>query len=258
MRTGARFPHVSMFPQQFVLVSGGVHQRQCSFCHSKPLLPSGMCRAMMYLGQCLYLVAVGLVAAWIGVTSDWQFGVYLGPLLFAAIALSWRGGRATMRWRSRLFGDLFIEVSTRAEQESAKGQEKGGGKTFKSSPKAVGRVTDSYASGTTGARARGRAALGIVDTEAAVGRVTDSEASGSTGARARDRAALGLVDTEATALACPVCGSPMEKRSARKGGKFWGCTRWPLCDATRKSSDPCAWSEGPRNRAIRTRIEHSG
>ena len=41
---------------------------------------------------------------------------------------------------------------------------------------------------------------------------------------------------EAPALqtkACPVCGSPMEKRSG-KFGEFYGCTRYPICKGTLK------------------------
>lgn len=36
---------------------------------------------------------------------------------------------------------------------------------------------------------------------------------------------------------CPICGSPMRRRTARRGSrrgnKFWGCTRFPTCRGTR-------------------------
>jgi hypothetical protein len=173
------------------------------------------------------LVALA-VAAWLAFTSGVSVGV-CHVLLFVLIAQSWRCGRATVRWRSRLFGELFIEAtSLHGEGDAAmhwKTKEKK--RTAKPSPKAIARVSE-------------------------------PDASENTAAEACDRRALGLVDTEAKACVCPVCGSHMEKRSAHKGGKFWGCSRWPLCDATRKFSDPYTWNVGPKNRAIQSRIEPLG
>jgi hypothetical protein len=38
-------------------------------------------------------------------------------------------------------------------------------------------------------------------------------------------------------LSCPRCGSPMRRRTARRGrnagGQFWGCSRYPSCTGTR-------------------------
>lgn len=50
---------------------------------------------------------------------------------------------------------------------------------------------------------------------------------------------------------CPICPAQMQLRKANRGGIFWGCTRWPECDATRQGSDPARWSEGPVNLARR-------
>jgi len=37
--------------------------------------------------------------------------------------------------------------------------------------------------------------------------------------------------------ACPACQSPMKKRTAKRGpnpgNKFWGCSKWPKCKATK-------------------------
>jgi restriction system protein len=44
------------------------------------------------------------------------------------------------------------------------------------------------------------------------------------------------------ALACPICGASMVKRTARKGPNagqvFWGCTRFPTCRGTRVVTAP--------------------
>ena len=36
---------------------------------------------------------------------------------------------------------------------------------------------------------------------------------------------------------CPVCGGPMVFRSARRGGVFRSCARWPECEGTRRPHD---------------------
>lgn len=33
-------------------------------------------------------------------------------------------------------------------------------------------------------------------------------------------------------MTCPSCGAEMKQRAGRYG-KFWGCTKWPTCKATR-------------------------
>lgn len=42
---------------------------------------------------------------------------------------------------------------------------------------------------------------------------------------------------EASSPACPVCGKPMARRTERKGARtgtsFWGCTGYPKCRGTR-------------------------
>lgn len=51
---------------------------------------------------------------------------------------------------------------------------------------------------------------------------------------------------------CPKCDSPMALRTARRGrnrgGKFWGCSRYPQCEATRELADTTgrAPPSGPR------------
>ena len=181
-----------------------------------------MCRAVAQLAQCLCL-AILAVAAWVALESDIFVGICLVPL-FVLIARSWGCRRATVRWRSRLFGELFIEVSSlHGEGEAVKQKEKK--KTPKPSPKAIARVND-------------------------------SDASRNTAAKVCEKSALELAETKG--FACPVCGSPMKQRNAHKGGKFWGCYRWPECDATREFSDPYTWNVGPKNRARLPRIEPSG
>ncbi len=45
--------------------------------------------------------------------------------------------------------------------------------------------------------------------------------------------------TPATGAACPLCGSPMvlrtAKRGPRAGNQFWGCATYPACKGTRKA-----------------------
>jgi len=167
----------------------------------------GMCRAVAQLAQCLCL-AIFVVTAWVAIPSDIFVGICLVPL-FVLIARSWGCRRATVRWRSRLLGEFFVEVSSLdGGCEAVKQKEKKKAPT--PSPKAIARVT---------APSRPRA-------------------------RYQD--------------ACPVCGSPMVQRRAHEGGKFWGCSTWPECDATRKFSDPYIWNMGPENRARRARTELSG
>jgi DNA topoisomerase-3 len=39
-------------------------------------------------------------------------------------------------------------------------------------------------------------------------------------------------------MTCPICGAEMEKRTNREtGDPFWGCSRWPECNGTRKISE---------------------
>ena len=129
-----------------------------------------------------------------------------------------------------MLGDLFIEVSSpigeggAAKQEEEKSEKKK--KTPKSSPKAIAHVSGPDAFEKTATKASAKASA--------------------------------MSAPEAKAFLCPVCGSPMDKKYAHKGGKCWGCAKWPLCDATRQFSDPNTWNEGPENRSRRSRIEFRG
>ena len=49
---------------------------------------------------------------------------------------------------------------------------------------------------------------------------------------------------------CPMCSGSMTIRRAGRG-VFYGCRRYPACDASRRFADPTQWSEGPRNRRRR-------
>ena len=49
---------------------------------------------------------------------------------------------------------------------------------------------------------------------------------------------------------CPMCSGSMTIRCAGRG-VFYGCRRYPACDASRRFADPTQWSEGPRNRRRR-------
>ena len=44
----------------------------------------------------------------------------------------------------------------------------------------------------------------------------------------------GYIVPTAAPPACPECGSAMQRRSARRGGHFWGCIQYPKCTATRR------------------------
>ena len=91
----------------------------------------------------------------------------------------------------------------------------------------------------------------------AIARVSGPDAFEKTATKASAKASA-MSAPEAKAFLCPVCGSPMDKKYAHKGGKFLGCAKWPLCDATRQFSDPNTWNEGPENRSRRSRIEFRG
>ena len=64
------------------------------------------------------------------------------------------------------------------------------------------------------------------------------QAKDSAGAREGRRA---TPDMSARTPPCPVCGSEMVKRTARKGAnagaQFWGCAKYPACRGTRPASD---------------------
>lgn len=51
--------------------------------------------------------------------------------------------------------------------------------------------------------------------------------------------APGRVAAESASPACPLCGSPMARRTARRGvhsgEDFWGCTRYPNCTGKRRA-----------------------
>lgn len=53
-------------------------------------------------------------------------------------------------------------------------------------------------------------------------------------------------DKSDNSSACPACGKPMILRTARQGARagsrFWGCSAYPSCTATR----PCAAPSGSR------------
>jgi ssDNA-binding Zn-finger/Zn-ribbon topoisomerase 1 len=176
-------------------------------------------------------LAALVVAAWVALPGGIFVGVSLVPLFFLLIARFWRCERATVRWRSRRLGDLVIEVSSPSGEGGAAKREKEEKNEKqkdapKSSPKAIARVSDFDAFEKTETKASAKASAWSAP--------------------------------QAKALLCPMCGSPMVKRDAHKGGQFWGCTKWPLCDATRQFSDPNTWNVGPKNRARRSRIEFRG
>lgn len=53
----------------------------------------------------------------------------------------------------------------------------------------------------------------------------------------------------ADAPACPDCGKPMRRRTARKGPHagepFWSCSGYPECRGTRPVADPGPWTQDP-------------
>ena len=57
---------------------------------------------------------------------------------------------------------------------------------------------------------------------------------------ARKRSRSGWSDQSDEPPACPNCGKPMVKRTARQGSKagqsFWGCTAYPDCKGTQPMS----------------------
>ncbi|MEX0887565.1 MAG: restriction endonuclease [Phycisphaeraceae bacterium] len=56
--------------------------------------------------------------------------------------------------------------------------------------------------------------------------------------------AAASADDATTAPACPACGSPMVRRTARRGehagSAFWGCSTFPRCRGTRSEAAPAA------------------
>lgn len=60
---------------------------------------------------------------------------------------------------------------------------------------------------------------------------------GGQGGQSKSLALMQSAAAPAAAVACPVCGSAMVKRTAGKGvnagSQFWGCSRYPGCRGTR-------------------------